>query len=262
LHTLKELILKNILISLFTLAILTSACKKEDEVVQQRDVQEQAIEDNQTLEAYLETHFYNYKDFENPDFKGAIVFDSISTENISKTPLIDQVKKKIISVQTSGGDFINHTLYYLVAREGIGQSPSAVDSTYLSYEGLLTDDLVFDSSKTPVWFDLTQVVRGFREAMPNFKAGAYNVNDDNTIEFYGFGQGAFFIPSGLGYFSRSAGSIPAYSPLIFKVNLYVINPTDHDGDGIPSAEEYDNDGDGGPDDTDGDGTPDYLDADN
>ena len=78
-HTLKELILKNIFISLFTLAILTSACKKEDEVVQQRDVQEQAIEDNQTLEAYLETHFYNYKDFENPDFKGAIVFGMIYT---------------------------------------------------------------------------------------------------------------------------------------------------------------------------------------
>ncbi len=96
--------------------------------------------------------------------------------------------------------------------------------------------------------------------MPNFKAGEYTVNEDNTIAFSGYGQGAFFIPSGLGYFSSTAGSIPAYSPLIFKVNLFVINETDHDGDGIPSSQEYDNDGDGVQDDTDGDGIPDYLDA--
>jgi hypothetical protein len=55
--------------------------------------------------------------------------------------------------------------------------------------------------------------------------------------------------------------VPAYAPLIFKINLYGVNQTDHDGDGILSADEFDNDGDGVPDDTDEDGTPDYLDAD-
>ena len=252
--------MKNIFIPLLTVVVLMSACKKEEEVVQQRDVQEQAIEDSQTIEAFLESHYYNYEDFQDPDFKDAIVFDTLSGNNSTKTPLINQVIKKIISVKTSDGSFVDHNLYYLVAREGVGASPSSVDSTYLSYEGLLTNKFVFDSSTSPVWFDLTQVVRGFREAMPNFKAGEYTVNEDNTIAFSGYGQGAFFIPSGLGYFSSTAGSIPAYSPLIFKVNLFVINETDHDGDGIPSSQEYDNDGDGVQDDTDGDGIPDYLDA--
>ena len=119
----------------------------------------------------------------------------------------------------------------------------------------------FDSSTTPVWFDLTQVVQGFREGAPKFRAGDFSLNDDNSVNFFGYGQGAIFFPSGLGYFNQAAGTIPAYSPLIFKVNMYLVNQTDHDGDGILSADEYDNDGDGLPDDSDGDGIADYLDAD-
>ena len=120
---------------------------------------------------------------------------------------------------------------------------------------------VFDSSKTPIWFDLSEVVRGFKEGTPKLKSGDFTVNDDNTINFFGYGRGILFFPSGLGYFSSSTGAIPAYSPLIFKIDLYRINKSDHDGDGILSADEYDQDGDGIPDDTDGDGLADYLDAD-
>ena len=64
----------------------------------------------------------------------------------------------------------------------------------------------------------------------------------------------------MGYFSRASGIIPSYSPLIFKINLYGVKQTDHDGDGILSIDEYDTDADGVPDDTDEDGIPDYLDA--
>ena len=74
---------------------------------------------------------------------------------------------------------MNHNLYYLIAREGIGKSPASVDSTFQSYEGSLLNGNVFDSNKNSIWFDLTQVVRGFREGMPNFKAGTYDVNEDN-----------------------------------------------------------------------------------
>jgi hypothetical protein len=174
---------------------------------------------------------------------------------------MSQVVKKVINVKISDGSFVNHNLYYLVAREGIGKSPSLVDSTFQTYEGLLLNGNVFDSANNPVWFDLTQVVRGFREGLPSLKAGTYEVNEDNTVTFNDFGQGAFFIPSGLAYFSNAAGAIPAYSPLIFKVNLYTTKQTDHDGDGIPSSEEFDRDGDGIADDTDGDGLADYLDND-
>ena len=253
------MIKKIIFILLFSIIIIS--CKKEEQVELPRDILEQAIVDDQILEDYLSTHFYNYEDFVDLSYDESITIDTISDENISKIPLISQVKKNSIRVKTSNGSFVNHDLYYLVAREGIGQSPSSVDSTYLSYEGSLLNGNVFDQSTSPVWFDLTQVVRGFREAMPAFKSGTYQVNNDNTVEFESFGQGAMFLPSGLGYFSSPAGSIPAYSPLIFKVNLYTFNESDHDGDGIPTSQEFDADGDGIADDTDEDGLNDYLDTD-
>ena len=120
---------------------------------------------------------------------------------------------------------------------------------------------VFDQSFGPVWFDLTQVVRGFREGIPFLKSGTFEVSEENVVTFSNYGQGVIFFPSGLGYFSNNSGPIPAYSPLIFKINLYSVNQTDHDGDGILSADEFDLDGDGIGDDTDGDGIPDYLDND-
>ena len=255
------MILKNILVTTLIIISFLSSCKKEDDVEPLRDVQEQSIADDQSIEDFLSSHFYNYEDFSDPDYDGGIVFDTLQSENASKTPLINQVRKEVISVITADGSFIDHNLYYLIAREGTGISPATVDSTYLSYEGLLLDKSVFDSSSTPVWFDLTSVVRGFREGAHKIRSGDFRVNDDNTVDFFGYGQGALFFPSGLGYFSRTAGAVPAYAPLIFKINLYGVNQTDHDGDGILSADEFDNDGDGVPDDTDEDGTPDYLDAD-
>jgi len=253
--------LKNILVTPLLIISFLSSCKKEDDVEPLRDVQEQSISDDQSIEDFLSSHFYNYEDFSDPDYVGGIEFDTLQNENASKTPLINQVRKEVISVITADGRFIDHNLYYLIAREGTGISPATVDSTYLSYEGLLLDKSVFDSSSTPVWFDLTSVVRGFREGAHKIRSGDFRVNDDNTVDFFGYGQGALFFPSGLGYFSRTAGAVPAYAPLIFKINLYGVNQTDHDGDGILSADEFDNDGDGVPDDTDEDGTPDYLDAD-
>ena len=77
--------------------------------------------------------------------------------------MINQVKKEIIRVQTSEGNYVDHSLYYLVAREGTEIKPATADSTYLSYQGNLLNGYTFDSSKTPIWFDLTNLVRGFRE---------------------------------------------------------------------------------------------------
>jgi FKBP-type peptidyl-prolyl cis-trans isomerase len=150
--------------------IIIYSCKKDEEVEPPRDLAEQAILDEQILEDFLSTHFYNYEDFQDPDNQTKIKFDTIANENSSKTPLIEQVNKSTINVRISDGSFINHPIYTLVARQGIGESPSSVDSTYLSYEGLLLNKSIFDKSITPIWFDLTSVVRGFREGMPTLKA--------------------------------------------------------------------------------------------
>ena len=127
-------------------------------------------------------------------------------------------------------------------------------------------------------------VRGWKEVFPQFRTGTSNGNADGTVSYSDFGAGVMFIPSGLGYYSQSQGTIPSYSPLVFSFKLYALVRSDleirnvgtsifSDPDGIISYLE-DIDGDCyvwradelptdavNPDDTDGDGVPDFLDID-
>ena len=253
--------LKKISFYFIILSISLSSCKKEEEIVPPRDVAEQASEEEIKLEEFLSSHFYNYEQFESTDIPLEISIDTITFPNQEKTALINQVTKQFVKVKTSSGDLIDHPIYTLIAKEGSGQSPSRADSTYVSYKGMLLSKSQFDSSLEPIWFDLTAVVRGFREGLGLFKSGEFTVDQNNVATFSNYGQGIIFMPSGLGYYNNNSGSIPEYSPLIFIINLYLVKKTDHDGDGILSGLEYDNDGDGLPDDSDEDGLADYLDAD-
>ena len=258
----KNLFLKKFILYILFIILITKSCKKDDNSINIRDVADQALADDTDLKIFLETHFYNYEDFEKSDGSKniEIIIDSIFDENINKIPLINKVLQKNIPIESDNGP-INHVLYYLPVKEGIGERPSKVDSVYVSYEGSLLDGLVFDKSITPIWFDLTGVVTGFKEGVSEFKPGDFTINIDNTVNYQNYGQGLIFIPSGLGYFAQSSSLIPEYSPLIFKMSLFTIKKTDHDGDGILTIDEYDKDNDGVPDDTDGDGLLDYLDKD-
>lgn len=263
-------------------AFLVFSCNSDDDVAEPippRDRGEQALEDDQALIEYLSTHYYNYEEFESPsaDFDYVVRFDTISGDNAGKTPIIDSEKLLTKTVNYQG---VDQQLYVLVEREGEGQKPSYADSTFVTYQGQLLNDNVFDSNlETPIWFSLTQyyvrqtngavtavggIIKGFQQGLVEFKAATgYEVNPDNTIEWTNdYGVGAIFIPSGLGYFNSPQNGIPGYSPLIFSVNLYRVNEADHDGDGVPSImEDIDNDGSLLNEDTDGDGLPNFSDSD-
>ena len=247
----------------FSILFISFCSCKDEEIAAEppRDVAEQVSREEIELEEFLSSHYYNYEDFQASDISAEIIIDSLLESNAGKITLIDQVEKKFVKVKTSSGDLINHPIYTLVAKEGSGQSPSKADSTYVSYKGILLNKSQFDRSFEPIWFDLTSVVRGFREGLGDFKSGEFTVDQNNIATFSNYGQGIIFMPSGLGYYNNNSGAIPEYSPLIFVINLYLVKKTDHDGDGILSGFEYDNDGDGLPDDTDDDGLVDYLDSD-
>ena len=293
-------------IYLFLIITLLFSCNKDDDdgEIEIRDYSEQVVADEQTIEEYLRTHYYNYEDFNSSnsfevDIKVRI--DSITDVTANKTPLFDQVKIKTINVSSSrgiGAEKTPHNLYYIIAREGVVSNPSVVDSVYITYKGMLTDNHVFDERKYPVWLDLANSLQGFREGVSELKSGEFRQNSNGTIQYSSFGVGLFFLPSGIGYFENTTADIPEYSPLIFSVSLMTSNPTDHDNDGLLSINE-DIDGDGDPfyddtdnddlwnmydsdddgdgtltineldknndqiiDDTDNDGIPDYLDPDN
>ena len=254
---------------LLVLLIVVVSCKKDDdtvEIIPPDPLSETIVEDDAAIKAFLQTHFYNYEEFENPgeDFDFKIQIDTVAGENADKTPLweMESLKSGVVTM-TSGrvgitdeDETIDHTYYYIEVREGEGASTTAVDSVYVKYQGSLLNGSVFDESYAPIWFDLAAsgIRAGFSAGVSHFKAGGSPVyNDDGTFSVNGYGIGLVVFPSALGYYSQSAGSIPAYSPLVFKIELWAAKVTDHDGDGVPtSVEDLNHNGYIFDDDTDGD----------
>jgi hypothetical protein len=125
------------------------------------------------------------------------------------------------------------------------------------------DETVFDSSISPVDFDLTSTIAGWGRVLPEYNnAEDFVVNLDGTVTYNNPGIGIMFLPSGLGYFSAAAGSVPVYSNLIFKFKLYQSEFNDHDFDNVPShLEDINGDYDLTNDDTDDDTYSNFVDSD-
>ncbi|SFU38809.1 hypothetical protein SAMN05216480_102157 [Pustulibacterium marinum] len=255
-------------ISIFSFFVATAfvaiSCKNDDDVSIEppRDVTEVMLEDDEELQEFLATHFYNYEEFETPseDFNYKIVFDTISGDNANKTALLDQVQDTTVYIDDADGEAVAHKLYYLTVREGIGERPHSCDSVFVRYTGSSLKGVDFDNSNVPVWFDLLSTVRGFSEFFPKLKTGVYEGLQSGVPTYSDYGIGAVFMPSGLAYFSDALTGVSAYSPLIFRADLLSYELADHDGDLVPSYLEY-RDEDGEVLDTDEDGVADVYDTD-
>ncbi|EJL63750.1 FKBP-type peptidyl-prolyl cis-trans isomerase [Flavobacterium sp. CF136] len=273
------------------------SCNKNDDnqdVEPIRDFAVQYATDKATIEGYLNTHYIVVTESAGNTEDMDVVIDSIE-DAATQVPIMSykanvgtatfpQLKSKNIDLHG-----ITYELYYLVLREGTGESPMNTDGVLASYSGSYLSD-VAKTDKNPAYvsttffeqlkypqsvFDLTGVVRGWSETFPEFKTGTASGNANGTITYTDFGAGVMFLPSGLGYYTGS-NSIPAYRPLVFSFKLYQIQRLDHDADGILDLNE-DINGDGyihdfrnttlypnapvNPDDTDGDGIPDFIDVD-
>lgn len=117
--------------------------------------------------------------------------------------LANNAKKTEVKTTVSG-------LQYMIVKEGTGAYPIPTDKVTVHYTGTLTDGTKFDSSVDrgePATFGLNQVIKGWTEGLQLVKEG---------------GKIRLFIPQELAYGSRATGSIPAYSALIFDVELIKI----------------------------------------
>ena len=283
--------------------MVTYSCSKDSSSIEEipaNDIGPQYVLENDSIVEFLQTHFYNYKDFENLSSNNTVelLIDTISGDNSDKISLFDQVSTLSIDIEDDNQEMISHNMYYIINREGNGDSPTVADSVFVAYKGMTLGNTTFDNRKNPTWLDNTTVVRGFKEFTALLKRGDISTNNDGTYLLSNYGIGMAIMPSALGYYNNSTLLIPAYSPLIFQINLTTYNSTDHDhdginsidedlngdhvfsnddtdednlpnyrdadddGDGVLTIDEYDADGDGVVDDTDGDGIPDYLDNDN
>lgn len=266
-------------ITIAVISLLTVfSCGNDDEPVDDnfipaRDREDEAPLSTAIIEEYLETHFYNYEEFQNPPkgFDFVIKFDTIAGDNSQKIPLIEQVSSKMVTDRRVEG--LEYKLYYLNVIEGGGEKPNFCDVATLSYEGtyinkestLLPYTKLFDSSTIPINFDLTAVVNGFQDGVIEFNTATnFIVNPDGSVSFENYGVGAVFMQAGLAYYVNPppTSAIPLYANLIFSFQIYDKQEGDQDEDGVPSlVEDLNGNEIEEDDDTDGDGIPNYLDTD-
>jgi len=276
------------------------SCSKDDvaEIAPPRDYAVQYATDLTDIEEYLKTYYItvvNHAGFQDDQ---DVTFTKIAaggTQPSIYSYLNSATFPKLLSRDVKLHD-ITYKLYYLVLREGVGESPSNVDEVHTTYRGDYLENKTVDGITTlsttkfeewkfePQRANLYGYIRGWKEIFPQFKTGNNTSNSDGTVSHKDFGAGVMFIPSGLAYYAAGKGVIPGYSPLIYSFKLLATQRLDHEfkivdqvviaiPDGIMSFQE-DLDGDGyvwtkeelnagviNPDDTDGDGIPDFLDTD-
>ena len=127
--------------------------------------------------------------------------------------LIDEGKKFLAeNSQREEVTALPSGLQYEVIQSGPdGPSPADTNKVTVHYTGMLLDGKVFDSSVErgqPASFGVTQVIKGWTEALQLMKVGD---------------KWKIYIPENMGYGSRGAGrDIPPYSTLIFEIELLEI----------------------------------------
>jgi len=103
-------------------------------------------------------------------------------------------------------------LRYIVLEQGYGPKPIAGRKVLVNYTGTLLNGYVFDSSDDQgrsLEFEagVGQTIRGFDEAVMDMREGEKRL---------------IMIPPDLGYGSRSVGSVPGNSLILFELELFRI----------------------------------------
>ena len=129
------------------------------------------------------------------------------------------MEKKNAELSKEGKDFLTKNaqnpnvkvlengLQYEILTEGTGAQPTVDDEVEVHYEGTLINGDKFDSSydrNAPLTLRLNSVIEGWKIGIPMMKVGS---------------KYKFYIPQELGYGGRASGPIPAFSTLIFTVEL-------------------------------------------
>ena len=138
-------------------------------------------------------------------FKNKLAAEKEAKEKAMKAEGTEWLAK---NAKKSGVKTLPSGLQYKVITEGNGPIPTKDQTVTVKYEGKLINGTVFDSSYTrnpqTTDFKPTQVIKGWTEALTMMPVGS-------TWELY--------IPENLAYGAQQKGKIPAYSTLIFKVEL-------------------------------------------
>ncbi len=115
---------------------------------------------------------------------------------------------KVLPVKLPSGETAE--LQYKVLTMGTGPKPTATDTVVTHYRGTLVDGTEFDSSYKrgePATFGVTQVIKGWTEALLQMPAGS---------------KWQLFIPGDLAYGPNGRPGIPPSATLLFDIELIKI----------------------------------------
>lgn len=262
-------------LSFLSFFLLLISCNKSEDspTFTPRPYSEVYTENLSLIEDFLNHHYAIVDADYNVTFDTLLASDNV---HVSVMNHPNMLTKTLQLHDVPGG----YKVYYLKLNEGVGESPTKLDSSMVAYKGTflkyqtknvtvggVTTTLTymqkkqFDYAPNPVWFKLDEVVTGWGLVIPEFKTGNYAANPNGTVSFSDFGAGVMFLPSGLGYYSSGAGTIPGYAPLVFSFKLMKQRRRDHDRDKIESRYEFGDFSSRTGIDTDGDGAPDFFDTD-
>lgn len=228
--------MKKIRFAVLSMLIVLAACSKDDNKTEKpRDRAQEAIEAQNEIEEYLNNYTYNYEDFDNPseDFDFKIQFEKI--EESGKTPLMDLVDYKVVEDPVKAG--LEYKLYYLKVKKGDGEALADAEVAFITYDiwRMRTDELIdgtSDSQPKPFVMDAPSNP-GLKEVLREFNAGTdFEINDDGTVTYTGYGIGAAFIPSGLAFFNQPplGSTIGYYNQLIYTFHTKAMKAKESDED--------------------------------
>jgi FKBP-type peptidyl-prolyl cis-trans isomerase FkpA len=140
------------------------------------------------------------------------LFISCSKDNSAPIDYVAQNEKDISEFVTNNKLTAQRTdsgLYYVIKEPGTGAQPTAASNVTVAYKGTFLNGQVFDASTNAgITIGLNQVIKGWREGIPYFKAG---------------GSGLLLIPAHLGYGNYDYNGIPGGSVLVFEITLISVN---------------------------------------
>ena len=148
-----------------------------------------------------------------------MLFDDTKKEEVIQRGMQRVSEEKQAKLKKAGTDFLLQNkkvagvketadgIQYQVITEGKGLQPTLTDTVVIHYKGSLIDGTTFDSSYDrgePITIQLEDMIEGWKKGVPLMKAGS---------------KYKFFIPYQFGYGERASGPIPAFSSLIFEIEL-------------------------------------------
>jgi FKBP-type peptidyl-prolyl cis-trans isomerase len=95
-------------------------------------------------------------------------------------------------------------LYYQIINQGTGSTPTGTSKITVNYVGKFMNGNDFDSTTSPLTFQLDSLITGWQYGLPKIQAG---------------GRIKLLIPSALAFGCTGSAQIPPNSPLYFDITL-------------------------------------------